>query len=257
MKAYNKSAKYYDLIYRDKDYGIECDFLEEIFARFCKNKPRTLLDMACGTGNHAIELAKRGYHLTAIDSSPQMISIAMSKMKRWGLAINFKEMAMQEMKFDSKFDIIICMFSSIDYLVDYADLKKVLSNVYAHLKKEGLFVFDFWSGFALYSSFSPTRVKIVENKGLKVIRVSNTVVKPIQQLCEIDSHYIILQEGQVIDEFREKHIKRFSFPLEMKNYLLDTGFEVRCICPFLDLDRQVDDRDWYIAIVAQKRKTSP
>ena len=75
-------AEVYDLIYKDKDYERECDFLEEIFKKYSTIFPvKTVLDAGCGSGGHAIPLAKRGYRVVGFDLSEVMISQARKKAK--------------------------------------------------------------------------------------------------------------------------------------------------------------------------------
>jgi len=56
MTVFNAYASSYDGLYRDKDYEAECDFLEQIFARYARAPIRTILDLGCGTGGHALAL---------------------------------------------------------------------------------------------------------------------------------------------------------------------------------------------------------
>jgi len=79
MKAdtsFKDYAKYYDLIYKDKDYEKEVDFIENIF---WKNRPKKILEVGCGTGNYTKILLKRGYEVTALDISEDMLKIAEEK----------------------------------------------------------------------------------------------------------------------------------------------------------------------------------
>ncbi len=72
-------ADQYDLLYTDKDYEAECDLIEEVFRKYGNGRISTILDLGCGTGNHAIPLASRGYHVTGIDISEDMITHAQKK----------------------------------------------------------------------------------------------------------------------------------------------------------------------------------
>jgi len=69
-------ADQYDLLYHDKDYEAECDLLEEVFRRYGQEPIKSILDLGCGTGNHAILLARRGYRVTGVDLSADMLAHA-------------------------------------------------------------------------------------------------------------------------------------------------------------------------------------
>ena len=84
-----------------------------------KSKGRRLLDVACGTGNHAF-LLKKNYSIVGVDISNEMLKIARKKVS--GVKILIGDMKKLDLK--QKFDIIICMFSAINYNVTYEELEK-------------------------------------------------------------------------------------------------------------------------------------
>ena len=71
-------AEAYDALYRDKDYQGECDLLERLFERYTASV-RSVLDLGCGTGNHTLPLAQRGYRITGVDRSEHMLRQARTK----------------------------------------------------------------------------------------------------------------------------------------------------------------------------------
>lgn len=165
MKEIFKSyAKYYDIIYADKDYEKECDFLEEIFRNYSKITPKTILDGGCGTGGHAIPLAKRGYEVTGVDLSEEMINIAKEKAKENGVNIDFRVMDLRELRLNKKFDVCILMFAVIDYIINTKDLLKVFANIRETLKNDSLFIFDFWYGPAVLTILPTPRMKTLERR---------------------------------------------------------------------------------------------
>ena len=75
MKAYSALAKYYDSLTTDVPYKQYADFYEKLFRQY-DAKVSLIIDLACGTGSMTRELAKRGYEMVGVDSSPDMLSIA-------------------------------------------------------------------------------------------------------------------------------------------------------------------------------------
>ena len=138
MGSYEKFAEYYDLIYNQLvDYQKETDGIEKIFAKLYEKKPRSLLDMGCGTGSHALLLAKRGYSVTGIDVSEKMIEEAKRKARRENAKAEFHVQDMRKLELNKRFDCAICMFGGFGYVLTYEDLANVFSSLKKHLNKKG------------------------------------------------------------------------------------------------------------------------
>lgn len=244
-------GKYYDVIYADKDYEKECDFLEEIFRKYSKFMPKAILDGGCGTGGHAIPLAKRDYEVTGIDPSEEMIRIAKEKARKSGVNIVFNVMDLRELQLNKKFDACICMFAVIDYLTNTKDLLKALSNIRRHLKNGSLLIFDFWYGPAVLTILPSSRMKIIEKEGAKVIRFAEPHLDAFHHICEVNYHFIVIKEKLIVYEGKEKHAVRFYFPEEINHYLEESGFQPLKLCPFLDLNAEPSEKTWNVTAIVQ------
>ena len=157
-------------------------------------------------------------------------------------------------RIDRKYDAVIAMFSAIDYLTDYRDLKRSLNNIRGLLREGGVFVFDFWNGNAVLKSFSPTRVRRVEEGDQAVIRISNTSLDTISQIATISFEFMLLKAGSIVREFSEIHPIRYFFPQEMMDLLAADGFEVVHRCPFLRENSEIEPDDWNLTYVARPCK---
>jgi SAM-dependent methyltransferase len=103
--------------------------------------PARILDLACGTGTLAVELAQCGYAVRGMDISPEMIGIA--KSKSIGLSnLSFEVQDMICFNIEGKFDLVTCTYDSINYIRKLSDLRKMLFRVNSVLHKQGLFIFD-------------------------------------------------------------------------------------------------------------------
>jgi SAM-dependent methyltransferase len=100
-----------------------------------------ILDLACGTGGLAVELATAGHSVHGIDISPQMVEIANAKSA--GLSnVRFEVQDMVTFRIKGMFDLVTCAFDSINYLLAIDDVRAMLRRVAAALRDAGLFVFD-------------------------------------------------------------------------------------------------------------------
>ena len=252
-KTFQKYARYYDLIYKDKSYAKECIFVENLLKKYRKNKTHTVLDLACGTGGHALILRKKGYGIIGVDVSDQMISVAKEKAAKSGLDIDFKVKPMQDFTSSKKFDAVVILFASIGYLTGREELIKLFRNVSTYLKNDGILIFDFWNGFAVSDHYSQKRMKIVTAHDLKVRRTSSTKIDLLRHNAYITFNCIVLRTRKIIARFNEVHKVRFFFPQEMKEILTDSVLKLIKIHPFLTFRNQITADDWYITAVAAKK----
>ena len=154
---FREYAQYYDLLYQDKDYSGEARFVARLLGR-CLGKPAEqteILDLACGTGRHAQELAGMGYRVEGSDLSADMVAIASDRAESLGLSIRFYNESFQSChRIDRRYDAVIAMFSAIDYLTDDSDIEQSLRHIRGLLREGGVFVFDFWNGNAILHTFA-------------------------------------------------------------------------------------------------------
>ena len=251
MKTFGKDyAEYYDAFYHDKDYAAECDFLEKIFQKY-SGGVKTILDLGCGTGGHAIELGKRDYEVAGVDMSSAMIDTARNKLKNYkDIDIKFHVSKMEDVALPDKFDAIICMFNAINYVTSDDGLEKTLCNVHNHLAKDGLFIFDFRNGITSLRSYSPVRIKWMNYKDRRILRISETKLDAMEQLYHTTYSCLTFKDRQIIQEFYDKHVVRYMFPREVRYFLQRCKFEVNFMCPFMDLDVPANENDWNITAIS-------
>ncbi|MBE7031515.1 MAG: class I SAM-dependent methyltransferase [Ruminococcaceae bacterium] len=137
---YNDFAEVYDKL-QDVDYNAFVDYYERIFEKFGK-KPKLILDLACGTGNITIPMAKRGYDMIGLDLSCEMLNIAREKAAAEGLDILFLNQDMTEMELYGTVDAIVCALDGLNYITDPDDLKQVFKLVKNYLNPDGIMIFD-------------------------------------------------------------------------------------------------------------------
>lgn len=147
MGTYREFASLYDQLMNDYDYEMWFNYIEYIFSIYDK-KPKHILEMACGTGNLSIFLADKGYKLTCFDLSEEMLAQAYKKLNRYK---NVKLLSgnMVNFKINQKFDAILTICDSMNYIIEKENLKTTFQNVYNHLEENGIFIFDINSYYKL------------------------------------------------------------------------------------------------------------
>jgi SAM-dependent methyltransferase len=249
--SFEKYANLYDIIYKDKDYQAECDFLEKIFKRYSKKPIRKILDIACGTGNHIIPLAQRGFNVAAQDKSCDMLQIAKRKCHNENLKISFMGcFPMQQFNHKKKFDAVIAMFSSIDYVVKLKEVKKVFLNIHNCLRKNGLLVFDFWNKTCVDKYFTPYKRKVFRKGNELVVRISKTSLDRKISVAKVNFICDYFVNKKHVAKINEVHKMKYYDISHMRKILESCGFKILGTFPFMSMDRKVTGKDWNISIVA-------
>jgi len=139
-------AALYDLFYATKDYKAECDHIVSAWKRHSSRKISSVLDLGCGTGGHALELARRGYRVVGVDRSHQMLAKAKEKGSKTGSSPDFIRADIRSFSLAQPFDAAIAMFAVLGYLTTDDKLFSALDSIRTHLKTGGIFLFDAWNG---------------------------------------------------------------------------------------------------------------
>jgi SAM-dependent methyltransferase len=253
-------ANHYDLFYRHKDYAAECDFLETIFERFASAPIHSVLDLGCGTGDHALPLAERGYAVTGVDRSQEMLTMARSKAAESAStsgdrSLVFHHADIRKLELGKTFDAVIMMFAVLGYQTANDDLAAALAAVRRHLVSGGLFVADFWYGPAVLAQRPGDRVREWSENGDRVFRLTHSELDVTQHTVYVRFRVEHLRGTQVIAEAEEEHPVRFFFPQELAYFAAQAGLEQIHLCPFLNLDGHADETSWNVSVVM--RATSP
>ena len=141
MNAYKALAASYDRLTNDVDYGAVVAFYNQILER--ENlRPRTAVDLACGTGSVAILLAEQGMKVTAVDLSEDMLTVASEKTRDMDNAPMFVCQPLQELRLPKGVDLAVCALDSLDYITDPKDCAQAIKQIYKALNPGGIFIFD-------------------------------------------------------------------------------------------------------------------
>lgn len=141
MDAYRELAKSYDRLTNDVDYRATVDFYLQILEREGL-KPRTAVDLACGTGSVALILAEMGLDVTAVDISEEMLTVAQQKAQERVRQPRFICQPLQKLRLPRGVDLAVCALDSLDYITDPDDCREAVRRVYKALNPGGIFVFD-------------------------------------------------------------------------------------------------------------------
>lgn len=141
MASYEFLAGVYDAFTADVDYPRWCDYIEGHFTRLKKPVYR-VLDLACGTGSLTWELANRGYAVTGVDLSGDMLSIAEEKCRDLPVRPRFFCQSMDALRLPERMDACVCCLDSVNYVLKPQKLQKAFRRVYDVLESGGMFLFD-------------------------------------------------------------------------------------------------------------------
>jgi SAM-dependent methyltransferase len=245
--VFQRYASYYDGLYRDKDYAAECNFVETLFQRHAAGPVRHVLELGCGTGGHALPLSQRGYRVTAVDRSEEMLSLARDKLRDAPNPVELVCADLRAVDLGRRFEAVIAMFAVISYQTTLTDLGKAFASARRHLPLKGLFLFDAWFGPGVLLDPPHERTKTVAEDagpGEEIVRQARPTVDLMAQTVRVDYRVARRRGGEVLDELEESHLLRFLFPGEVELLARAAGFEVLRACPFLEPDRPLSARDW-------------
>lgn len=133
----------YDLAFSYRDYQSECDAVLAWYRRQLGGEPRTVLELAAGPADHALELARRGVRATALDLSPTMCAYAAKKARAAGVPLELMAADMIDFRSEARFELVLLMLNSIMHLHTLDELVRHFSTVARHLDPQrGAYVLE-------------------------------------------------------------------------------------------------------------------
>lgn len=246
MKVFEDYSKYYDLMYKDKDYASEVAYIDSLIKKFSPNAA-SLLNLGCGTGNHDFYLADKGYNITAVDQSEEMIKSARLKSK--GSNPEFGLGDIRSYRSNKKFDAVISLFHVMSYQTSNEDLLLSLKTAKAHMKDNGVFIFDCWYGPGVLHDKPALRIKKLEDEHIAVERHSVPLLDINKNTVEVKFNVDIANKltGEK-NTISESHLMRYLFYPEMELMAQINGLKIIGFYIWMSVDEPTLET-WYSVFV--------
>lgn len=252
MKSFGKYAKYYDLIHRDKNYEEEVCYVEKLIKKYERRNGKNLLDIGCGTGAHALSFAQKGYNVYGVDLSHEMIRIA--ETRKGDLHnVKFQQANFVDTPTNKTFDIVTALFHVVSFQPSNEALHSFLTNAYLNLKRNGLFIFDFWYGPAVLSNPPQVKVKHLENEQIRLIRIVKPTMIANENVVKLDHEVIIFDKSKGSAELvKETHLMRYLFFPELEFILKDIGLQIVTDLEWMSEEKHLSFNCWSGTLVLTK-----
>lgn len=244
-------ARLYDLFYGAKLYRAESRFVCRILHENGVAQGESLVELACGTGGHALELAKAGFRVTGVDRSDAMLGEARRKAVERGLSVNFVRQDLGVLGLDrGKYGAATCLFDSLGYLVTDKAIGSALRRVHRSLRPRGILVAEVWHGAAMERGYDPVRVRRFRTDGRGVLRISETKLDQHSEVATVK--YTVFEQASEgrWKLFRETHRNRFFFRTSFEHLLEKSGFRLLRWYPGLQ-DGTVGRSTWHLVAVCR------
>ena len=247
---YDLLSRVYDSVNSDIDYAAWADFIEKIVRSNCKERPELALDLGCGTGKMTLELASRGYDMTGIDYSTDMLDVARERAEACGADVLWLCQDMREFELYGTVDLTVSCLDCINHLTTPKDVERTFKLVHNYLIPDGIFIFDI-NGKYKFENIYSDRSYVMEEEG--GVCIWQNCYDEKKKICDF---YITLFEecddGRY-ERYDEEQRERMYTLSEMKKLLEKCSLEF--IGAYSDFEfKEATDDDERIYIVARCKK---
>lgn len=216
-KVFDNYSQYYNLLYQDKNYALEADYIASLLG----NNVKTVLELGCGTGKHAKLLEEKGYEIFGVDLSDTMLEQAKT------LGIDCTKGDARTFRANTKFDAVISLFHVASYQTTDEDVLNFFETANVHLEKGGEFIFDLWYKPAVLAQVPEKRVKTLENDEIKVTRYCTP--EHIEERNIVNVNYDIEIKNKRTSQketITETHVMRYFSDEDIKRFANLKGFDI-------------------------------
>jgi len=249
-KVFDSYAAYYDLLYRDKDYKLEVDYIVKLLKKY-KVSSGDILELGSGTGKHAAHLAKFGFNIHGIDLSKSMVDIANSQNKLENTTYEVGDV--RTYRINKLFDVVISLFHVASYQSSNADLEDMFLTAFTHLIPGGVLIFDFWYGPAVLTDLPSVRTKKMHDSNIDVLRVAEPLIRCNENIVDVNYKIEVTNKSNnQTSIFNERHSMRYLFLPELTKILEDLNIEILDSLTWMS-DDELSLNSWQGAIIARKK----
>ena len=236
MTVFAGYSRYYDLLYRDKDYAGEARYVSGLISRHSPSA-KQILEIGCGTGAHAAQWAQMRFEVVGVDRSEGMLEAAAARRASLEPSIaeklSFEEGDARTLRVGRRFDVVTSLFHVMSYQTANTDLAAAFATAREHLAPGGVFIFDCWYGPAVIRQWPSVTEKKLADETTSVNRIAEPVMYPNQNV--VDVNYTVdvtdLLTGAT-ETLHETHRMRYLFTPEVELALAAAGMTL------------VDSRAW-------------
>lgn len=219
--SYGRFAYLYDTLMSDVPYDKWLTYMD----KYVTQKKARVLDLACGTGTITEKLLGKGYDVTGVDLSEEMLTVAAEKLANQGYQqVPLFAQNMAELELGETFDAVTIFCDSLNYVIDENDVKETFSRVYHHLKEDGYFLFDVHSLFKVHEIFIGETFTVNEEE---IALIWNCFEGETSDTVEHEMTFFVQDEQEdYYHRFDEFHVQR-TFAVEIyQKWLEEAGFQV-------------------------------
>lgn len=237
-------SKVYNIVYKKKKYSKEVNYILKILYSY-RNKIKNILDLGSGTGNHLIFFQKKNINIFGVEKSNKMINLAHPNVKNLILKSDIKRLNLKK-----RFDVVTSLFHVVSYFNQNHELELFFKTAHKHLKKDGLFFFDFW--------FTPAVEFLKPTKKIKCFRDKNFTLKKIsipkiinKNIVKVNFTFSIKFNDKKKKIFKETHkVRHFSIE-ELVFFANKNGFDYINSYQMLTTTKP-NKRSWGVCMVLKK-----
>ncbi|MGZ4162564.1 MAG: class I SAM-dependent DNA methyltransferase [Tumebacillaceae bacterium] len=245
--AYGAFAELYDQLMQDAPYEKWLEFWDQALARY-GSQPRHVADLGCGTGTLSLALFDRGFKVTGVDLSEDMLMIAESKVEHHSPRLRFLCQDLRELHLPEPCDVAISFCDSLNYLTEREDIRQVFARVKQSLRPGGMFLFDVHSVYKLREKLGNN---VFYEVGDEVSYLWQSRFDPEKTTVEYDITFFVLEdeEDELYRRFQELHVQRAYEVDVLKGMLREVGFDtVEVYADFSwDVPTSTSERIFFVA----------
>lgn len=249
MKDYAALAAGYDGLMADGAHEKRAAFLEKLFQK-STIPVHTVLDLACGTGTIACLLSRRGYQVTAVDGSEEMLAQASAKAMALDAPPLFLHQAMPRLHLIEPVDAAVSTLDSLNYLTRERDIRETFRRVYRCLKPGGQFIFDVNTPYKLRRMDG----QLYMDETAESFCVWRTFFSEKTQVCLYQVDLFLLRPDGAWDRDFEEHRERAWTEGELRAFLEEAGFARITVTGDLTMKKPKEDADRWIIRCEKSRK---